>query len=119
MEKLKRAQEIRIDEFSRKELRESQAAFHELTSQIPEVYERVNLMHDSREFQEVESICSGKLSHVPSQPAVVPSLCVMLSRDQSLRSDAWNLLGTSGNHVQKSIPHRLLIKECFTLGIKV
>ena len=54
-------------------------------------------MNDSGEFQDVESICSGKLSPVPSRRAIVPSLCVMLSRDQSLRSDAWNLLGTSGN----------------------
>ena len=54
-------------------------------------------MKDSREFQDVESTCSEKLSHVPSQLAVVPSLGGMLSRDQSLRSDTWNLLGTSGN----------------------
>ena len=47
------------------------------------------------EFQDVESACSGRLSHV--QPAVVPSPRGRLSRDQSLRSDTWNLLGTSGN----------------------
>ena len=35
-------------------------------------------MSDSRELQDVESICSGKLSHVPSQPAIVRSLCEML-----------------------------------------
>ena len=51
----------------------------------------------SREFQDVASICCGKLSHIPSQPAVVPSPCAMLSRDQSWRPDTWNLLGTSGN----------------------
>ena len=54
-------------------------------------------MNDSREFQDVESVCSGKLSHVPSQPAVVPSPCGMLSRDQSLRPDTWNLSGRQGN----------------------
>ena len=54
-------------------------------------------MSDSTEFQDVESICSGKLSHVPSQPATVPSLGGRLSRDPSLRPDTWNLLGTSGN----------------------
>ena len=37
------------------------------------------------------------LSHVPSQPAIVPSLGGMLSRDHSLRLDTWNLPGTSGN----------------------
>ena len=56
-----------------------------------------DLVNDSREFQDVESICSGKLSHVRNQPAIVPSLCGMLSHDQSLRPDTWNLLGTSGN----------------------
>ena len=97
MEELKRAQEMRIDEFSRQELRESQATIHEFTSQIQELQERVNLTNDFREFQVVESACSGRLSHLASQPAVVPSPRGMLSRDQSLRPDTWNLLGTSGN----------------------
>ena len=88
---------MRIDEFSRHELRESEATFLELTSPKQELQDRVNFMHDSREFQDVESICSGKISHVPSQPTIVPSPCGTLSRDQSLRPDTWNLLGTSGN----------------------
>ena len=54
-------------------------------------------MSDSRKFQAVESICSGGLSHVPSQPAVVPSLRGMLSRNQSLPLDKRNSLATSGN----------------------
>ena len=58
---MKRAQEMRIDEFSRHELRESEATFQELTSQIVELQDRVNFMNDSREFQDVESICSGKI----------------------------------------------------------
>ena len=69
----------------------------ELTSQIQELQERMNYMSDSNEFQDVASICSGKLSNVPSQLAIVPSLGGMLSRDPSLRHDTWNLLGTSGN----------------------
>ena len=56
-------------------------------------------MNDSREFQDIESICRAKLSHVPSQPTAVPSPQSMLSRDQSLRSDTWNLSGTQGNVV--------------------
>ena len=52
----------------------------------------MNLINNSREFQDIESVCSGKLSHVPSQPAVVPSPRGMLSRD-----DTWNMHGTSGN----------------------
>ena len=47
---------MRIDEFSRHESRESQATFQKLTSQTLELQERVNLMNDSGEFQDVESI---------------------------------------------------------------
>ena len=50
---------MRIDEFSRHELRQGHATFQELTSQIQELQERVNLMNDSREFQDVESACGG------------------------------------------------------------
>ena len=52
--------------------------------------------YDSREFQDLDSICGGKFSHVPTQPAVVPSPR-MLSRDQSLRSGTCNLSGTQAN----------------------
>ena len=123
VEELKRAQDIRIDEFSRHELRESHATIQELTSQIQELQERMNFMNDSREFQDVEVICSGKLSHVPRQSAIVPSLGGMLSRDQSLRLDTWNLLGTSGNVFDS--PRAVIdssqipCKELFTLRIKV
>ena len=84
---------MRIDEFSRQELRESQATVNELTSQIQEL----DLLSDSGQFRDVESACSGRLSHVPSQPAVLPSPRGMPRSDQSLRLDTWNLLGTSGN----------------------
>ena len=69
----------------------------ELPSQIQELQERMSYMNDSRECQDVESICSGRLSHVLSQRAVVPSPCGMLSRETSLRADTWNLPGTTGN----------------------
>ena len=80
---------MQIDEFSRNEWRESHASIQELTSQLQELQERMNQMSDSTEFQDVGSSCSG------SPPTVVPSFGGMLSRDQSLRSDTWNLLGTS------------------------
>ena len=41
VEELKRAQDMRIDEFSRNELRESDATIQELTSQIQELQERM------------------------------------------------------------------------------
>ena len=52
---------MRLDEFSWYESRQCQAAVQELTPQIQELQERVNLMNDSREFQDVESIYSGKI----------------------------------------------------------
>ena len=44
----------------RKALRDIHATTQRLTSQIQEMQERVNYMNDSGEFQDVESICSGK-----------------------------------------------------------
>ena len=60
---------MRTDEFSRNELTESHATKQELTWQIQELQERMNYMDDK--FRDFESICSGKLSYVPSQTAVV------------------------------------------------
>ena len=42
MEELKRAQELRVDEFSRNEVGESHAAVQELNSQIQDLQERMN-----------------------------------------------------------------------------
>ena len=63
---------------------------------------------DSNECQDVESICSGKLSHVPSQPAVVPGPRAVSSRDQSLRPDAWNLSETRKCFWQSTCSNRLI-----------
>ena len=65
---------MRVDEFSFHKLRESHATMQELTSQTQGLQERMDDMKDSTEFQDMESICSGKLSHVPSQLAVVQVL---------------------------------------------
>ena len=42
------------------------ATIQELTLQIQQLQERMNYMNDPRELQDVESICSGKLSHSQS-----------------------------------------------------
>ena len=55
MEELRRAQELRVDEFSAQKLRESHDTMQKLTSQIQELQESVNCMNDSGEFQEIES----------------------------------------------------------------
>ena len=93
MGELKRAKALRVDGFSVQKLRQSHATIQELTSQIPELHERVNCMSDSGEFQDIESKYSGKFFHVPSQTAVVPSPRFMLSRDRSMPLGTWNLSG--------------------------
>ena len=60
MGELKRAQELRVDEFSVQNLRESHDTIQRLTSQIQELQERVTCMNDSGEFQDIESNYSGK-----------------------------------------------------------
>ena len=97
MEELKRAQEMRIDKISRRRLIGSQDTINELTSPIQELQDQVKFMNDSREFQDVESVRSGRFSRVPSQPAVLPSPRGLRSRDPSLRHDLWNPHGFSGN----------------------
>ena len=73
MGEIKRAQELRVDEFSVHKLRESHDTTQRLTSQIEERQERMNCLSGSGECQEVESNFCGKFSHVPSQPALIPS----------------------------------------------
>ena len=73
MEELKRVQDLRVDEFSRRRLIENQDTVNELTARIQELQHEVNCMNDPRDFQDVESLRSGQLSHVPSQPALCPS----------------------------------------------
>ena len=51
----KRAQELRVDEFSVQKLRESHDTIQRLISQIQDLQEQMNSMNDSGEFQEVES----------------------------------------------------------------
>ena len=84
MGEMKRAQELRVDEFSEQKLRESHETIQRLTSQVQELQERMNSLSDSREFHEVESNYSGTFSHVPSQPARIPSPRSMLSCDKTL-----------------------------------
>ena len=97
MGEMKRAQELRVDEFSVQKLRKSHDTIQKLTSQIQELQEKVNCMNDSGDFLDVESNCSGRLYQVSSQPAVVPSPRSMLSRDKCMPLDTWNLSGTQGN----------------------
>ena len=71
MEELKRVQEFRVDESSRRRLIENQDTMKELAARIQELKNEVNCMNDSRVFMDAESVRSG-LSHVPSQLALFP-----------------------------------------------
>ena len=71
MEELKRVQESRVDESSRRRLIENQDSINELTARIQELQNEVNCMNDSRDFKDAESVRSG-LFHVPSQLALFP-----------------------------------------------
>ena len=95
--KLKRAQELRVEEFSLQKLRESHDTIQRLTSQMQDRQGQMSAMDDPGEFQEVESNHSGRLSYVPSQPATLSSYRSMMSRDKRLPLDTWNALGPQEN----------------------
>ena len=105
MEELKRVQESRVDEYSRRRLIENQDTINELTARIQELQNEVNCLNDSRDFKDAESVRSG-LSHVPSQPALLPYLrdpggMLSLSLGMLIRNDKppdiWDTHGKSGN----------------------
>ena len=73
MGEMKRAQELRVDDFSEQKLRESHETIQRLTSHLQEMQEQMNSVTDSGECQEVESNQCGRLFYVPSQPAAIPS----------------------------------------------
>ena len=64
MGEMKRAQELRVDEFSVQKLKECHETIQRLTSQMKEMQEQMNSMNDSGEFQDVESNFSERLSYV-------------------------------------------------------
>ena len=65
VEELKRARNMRIDKFTRHEMRESHATVQERTSQVQELQGQRNIWVI---LQGAESSCSGKFSHYPSPP---------------------------------------------------
>ena len=97
MGEIKRAQEQRIDEVSVQKLRENHETIQQLTSQLLQIQEQLNSMDDSGDFQDVESNFCGRLSHVSSQPAMIPSSRALLSRDKRLPLDTRNQSGLQEN----------------------
>ena len=98
LNELKRVQESRVDEFSRRRLIENQDTINELTARIQDLQNEVHCMNDWRDFKDAESVRRG-LSHVPSQPAFFPPYrdpVGMLSRNDK-PPDIWDTHGISGN----------------------
>ena len=82
---MKGAQVQQVDEFSIQKLRENHETIQQLTSHLQQMQEQMNSTNNSGEFQDVESNCSGRLSHVSSQPEMIPSSRALLSRDKDCR----------------------------------
>ena len=80
------------------------------TSQLQQMQEQMNSMSDSRDFQDVGSNYSGRLSHVSSQLAMIPTSRSLLSRDKRLPLDTWNQSGLQetflGNQLSTFDSHR-------------
>ena len=97
LEKIKRAQEQRVDEVSVQKWRENGETIQQFTSQLQQMQEQKNSMNSSGEFQDIESNYSGRLSHVSSQPEMIPSSQPLLSRDKRLPLDTSNQSGVQEN----------------------
>ena len=122
MGEMKRAQELRVEKISILKLRESHETTQRLTSQVQELQERMNDLNDPGEFQEVESNCSGKISHVSIQPARISSPRSLLSCDKRLPPDIWDLSGLTTFlqiHARRSSHYKCLIKGFINLWLQM
>ena len=70
MEALRRDEELRFDELSKRKMIEDQKTIEELAGNFEELQEKFNGVNDSRDFKDAESVRSGLLCHVPSAPAL-------------------------------------------------
>ena len=102
---MKRVQELRVDESSRRKLIEDRDTILELTARIQELQNEVNCMNDSRDFKDAESVRSGQ-SQVTSQPAFFPpfqdpggmlSRCLGMPSRNDRPPSIWDTHGVSGN----------------------
>ena len=72
MEELRKCQSSTFDTIARRRLVEDQDTILEFTGKIQELQNEINCMNDSRDFQDVELVCSGH-SHVTSQLVFFPT----------------------------------------------
>ena len=108
---MKSVQELRVHEVSVQKLRENSETIQQLTSQVQQMQEQMNSMNDSGDFQDVETNYSGRLSHVSSQLAMIPSSRSMLCSDKSLPLDTGNQSGLQENVFGRSIHPDIILKE--------
>ena len=101
LEKMKRAQVQRVDEMSIQKLRENHETVQQVTSLLQQLQEQMNSMGSSGEFQDIESKCCGRLSHVSSQPEMIPFSCFAQPRQKIA---AWYMesIRRTGKHFWKS-----------------
>ena len=85
-------------------LRKNHQTIQQFTSHLQQMQEQMNSMNDSGDFQDVKSNCSGRLSHVSSQLAMIPSSRALLSRDKRLPLDTRN---------QSRLPENVFWKPIF------
>ena len=104
---MKRAQVQQVDEMSIQKLGENHQTIQRLTSQLQQLQEQMNSMNSSGEFQDIESNFGGRLSHVSSQPEMIPSSRALLSRDERLPLDTWNQSGFSTFDSPRDLPQRI------------
>ena len=98
MEEMKRAQELRVDDFSVQQLRESHETIQRLSSKMQEMQEQMNSMNDSGGISR---------SGIESQREIVSRSCLN-HRETFLAI-----------HALCSIHQRHFIKEFFTLRLQV
>ena len=97
LENMKSAQVQQVDEMSIQKVRENHETIQQFTSQLQQLQEQMNSMNSSGEFQDIESNKSGRMSHVSTQPEMIPSSRASLSREKRLPLDTWNQSGVQEN----------------------
>ena len=112
MGEMKRAQELRADEVSVQKLTENHETIQQLASQLQQMQEQMNSMNDSGDFQDVESNYCGRLFHISSQPAMIPSSRSLLSRDKRLPLDTWNQSGLQESVFGNQLYTFDLLRDC-------
>ena len=105
MKELQKFQNSTFDEFTRQKFIEDQKIVMELSGRLQELQNEVNCMHDSKDFQDAESVRTG-ISHVTSQPGVFPKHppfqgmlrpSFISQRQTEEPPNIWDTSGISGN----------------------